>query len=200
VGLFLAFTVVAPLRANIMALDGDTALRSGDGLASVAAYDKAVDLVGGQVQYLTKKGALYEQLTPPQPVQAQQAFEQAVDVDPFDVNAFTALARLAAANGDVEVARDAYRRAAELDRWNPVTVQSSAAFELANDGADAAATLLQDAASRLPGDAALWASLGDAQVALGDDAAALSAYDRALAIDPAQPAAVAGAAQLASAP
>ena len=200
VGLFLTFTAVTPLRANTVALDGDTALRAGDGRASVAAYDKAVDLVGGQALYQTKKAAAYEQVTPPQPVQAQQAYQQAVDVDPFDLNALTALAQLAAANGDLETARDAYRRAAELDRWNAVTVQSSAAFELANDGADAAAALLQDAASRLPRMAALWAALGDARAALGDDAAARAAYDRALAIDPTQAVAVAGVAKLASAP
>ena len=199
VGLFAAFFALAPLRANAIVLDGDNALRGGDGRDGVAAYNKAVGLVGGQAVYLTKKGALYEQVTPPQPVQAQQAYQQAVDVDPYDVNALTSLARTAAANGDVEIARQAYRTAAEVDRWNPVTVASSATFELANDGAQAAATLLEEVVSRMPGDAMLWATLGDAKAALGDKAAAESAYQRALAIDPAQPAAGAGTAGLAAA-
>ena len=197
VGLIAAYLAIAPLRANAIVLDGDTAQRSGDGRDSLAAYDRAVDLVGGQAVYLTKKGAVYEQSTPPQPVQAQEAYQQAVDVDPYDLNALTSLARTAAVNGDLEVARQAYRAAARVDRWNPVTVQSSASFELAHDGAQAAVTLLEEAVGRVPGDAGLWATLGDARIALDDDvAAAAAAYRRALEIDPAQPSAVAGTARL----
>ena len=137
-------------------------------------------------------------MTPPQPVQAQQAYQEAVDVDPYDVNALSALARLAAANGDVKTARAAYRRATDLDRWNPVTIQSNADFELANGEAAAAAQLLSAALSRLPSEAALWALLGNARVALGDDVDARAAYDRALALDPTQATAVAGVAKLAA--
>jgi cytochrome c-type biogenesis protein CcmH/NrfG len=56
--------------------------------------------------------------------------------------------------------------------------------------------LLEQAVRRVPGDAGLWASLGDARAVTGAEGPARQAYDRSLAIQPGQTTATEGLGKL----
>jgi putative inorganic carbon (HCO3(-)) transporter len=192
-----AWYAFVPLRANAAAKNGDRLLALGDGTAAFRAYDKATDLLPGQSFYWIKKGQLFQGATPPQLAQAQAAFIEAVDRDPYDVNAVKEAAALAETDGQLERSRALYQRAIELDPLNPDTLVAAASFKLRHSGAEDAWRLLEQAVEDLPKQPNLWATLGDARAVLGDVEGARQAYERALDLDPAQQIAVEGLDKLA---
>jgi cytochrome c-type biogenesis protein CcmH/NrfG len=125
-----------------------------------------------------------------------QAFVQGLAADPYDPNAAREAARSAEEAGDLERARELHGRALALDPRGPTTVLAAAEFELRHEGAARAVALLQDLLEVLPDRADFWASLGEAETALGRTDAARKAYERALQLQPDEPTATAGLAQL----
>jgi putative inorganic carbon (HCO3(-)) transporter len=193
-----AWYALVPLRANAAAKNGDRLLALGDGTAAFRAYDKATSLVPGQSFYWIKKGQLFKGATPPQLAQAQASFSEAVDRDPYEVNAVKEAAALAERAGQLERSRALHRQAVELDPLNPDTLVAAATFELRHSGAADALRLLEHAVEDLPNQPNLWATLGDARAVLGDSETARRAYERALRLDPAQQVAVEGLNKLAN--
>lgn len=189
-----AWAAFLPLRANIAAHEGDEQLARGEGNAALAAYERATGLVPGQSVYWTRTGSLYDQVT--QPALARGAYEDAVSHDPYDVGAVRAAAAAAETAGDLDRARALFERATRLDPLNSETLLPAASFELRHSGAEKARALLEEAVQLLPWDAGLWATLGDARAVLDDPSGARDAYQRALAIDPAQQVAKDGLAEL----
>lgn len=185
VALVAAYQSLTPYRANGAAKQAADAVALGDGSTALAAYERARDLVPGQAYYALLEGELLETVQPPEPARAQASYELAVDVDPYEVNAVKAAARLAEANGALARSRELWQRAVELEPLNDQTLFAAATFELRNDGADAARSSLEAASERLPGSAKVWAALGAARVSLGDAAGARAAYETALGLGPA---------------
>jgi O-antigen ligase/Flp pilus assembly protein TadD len=196
--LALSWQATVPLRANAAVLTADSALARGDGSAALAAYDRATGLVPGEPRYWQKRGQLFQQVD--QPENALASFRRAVAEDPFDVTFLRQAAPFAEAQGQVDEARELHRRALELDPNGPKTVVPAAVFELRHDGAEQALELMERFVQVLPGRAEAWATLGDARATLADAPGAREAYDRALQLEPGQPAATAGLAMLAPAP
>ena len=192
--LVLGWFALSPTRAAQAAYAGDVALGQSQGAMALEEYDKAIDLAGSNSIYYTKKGTLLNQAQ--QQEQALQAFEEASEVNPFDVSALRTAGRLADAAEDAVKARAYFQRAARLDPTNSATLLDLARHDLQHGGSERARALLNTAVQRVPEDAGLWASLGDARVATGDRDGARTAYDRALALQPGQEAAVAGLQQL----
>lgn len=181
VGLTLLWMALIPLRADVAIRSGDNALRRGDGNASLAAYDKAIDLLPGRTAYWARKASL---MTNVQPETALSAYDGAIRADPSNAAALRSAGALAEAEGQLERARHYFTRAVEVDPYNPGTVAAAATFELRHGGAAAARELLEAAVARTPGQAALWTPLGDARQVLGDREGAIAAYEQALALDP----------------
>lgn len=192
--LVAAWASFIPLRANVAAHEGDEQLARGEGNPALAAYERATGLVPGQSVYWTRTGSLYDQVS--QPALARGAYEAAVRHDPYDVGALRAAAAAAETAGDLDRARTLFDRAVDLDPLNDETLLPAAAFELRHSGAEKARSLLEQAVRRLPWEAGLWATLGDARAVLEDPVEARKAYERALAIDPAQQVAKDGLAKL----
>ncbi len=194
VALVAAFYALVPLRADTAVRAGDTAVSSGNRATALEAYRRATDLVPGRALYWSKQGQ-YLQRTK-QPDKALAAFRNGVQADDFDINNIKVAAEAADRTGDVTLTRELYERAVGLDPWRTETLVAAAAFELRHDGAPRARAVLEDAVGRLPAQAALWATLGQARAALGDAAAARQAYGRALELEPGQPSATDGLAKL----
>lgn len=181
VGLALLWLALVPLRADVAARSGDGALRRGDGNASLAAYDRAIDLLPGRSAYWVRKAGL---MTNVRPETALAAYDGAIRADPSNSAALRSAGSLAEAEGQLERARSYFQRAVDVDPFNPATVTAAATFELRHSGAEAARDLLEAAVARTPGQATLWTPLGDARQVLGDVAGAIEAYERALSLDP----------------
>lgn len=184
--LFATYQAFSPLRANNAAKAAADALNAGDGTMALEQYAKAQALVPGQAYYRGLEGSLFEKVQPPQPARARAAWEQAVAADPFEVNSVRAAAGLAESSGDLKRARALWRRAVTLDPYNDETIYAASTFELRHGGAEAARITLDAASGRLSSSARVWAALGDARAVLGDKAGAKDAYDRALALGPAE--------------
>lgn len=190
VAVVAAWTAIAPLRASMAAQDGDSLLARGNGNLALDAYESATDVTPGVSVYWSKIGNLYDQVQ--QPALAGRAYRTAAERDPYDVNAIKAAGARSEAQGDLDTARQLFARAVELDPLNSDTLVTAATFELRHSGAKLARALLERAVTQLPGHAALWATLGDARAVTGDPAGAREAYERALALQPDEPTAVAG--------
>jgi putative inorganic carbon (HCO3(-)) transporter len=192
-----AWYSLLPLRANMALKNGDQQFARGDGNAALHEYQQATDLLPGVSVYWNKTGNLYDQVS--RPALARQAYQAAVDHDPYDVNALRAAAAGAEAAGDLDAARPLFRRLVELDPLNPQSLVAAATFELRHSGAEEARRLLEDAVAQLPAESSLWATLGDAHAVLGDPDLAREAYERALSLEPTQEVAQAGLKKLAGA-
>jgi putative inorganic carbon (HCO3(-)) transporter len=182
IALVLAALALAPLRANIAIRTGDLQLIRGLGNDALASYEQAADLVPGMAFHWIKQGDLLRRVD--QPGRALLAYQEAARRDPYAVAAFTAGGRAAEATSDLQVSRQLHQRAVELDPWDADILLAAANFELRHSGAAAARRLLEKAVIRLPGEAALWAALGDARAVLGDEDDALRAYETSLHLDP----------------
>lgn len=190
--LVASYLVFVPLRADVAAKDGDEHLTRGRGDASLAAYEQAVGLLPGRATYWLKLANLFDALTPPAPARAQDAYEAAVEADPRNVNAVLGLARVTESTGQLDRSRTLHHRAVELSPLDEAVLLRAASFELRHDRAEAARQVLVEATRHFPDSAAAWSAFGEAQQSLGDADAARTAYERALAIDPAHPVATEG--------
>ncbi|MGI8535074.1 MAG: tetratricopeptide repeat protein [Mycobacteriales bacterium] len=196
VALVAAFYALVPLRADSALQAGNVALSAGDRSAALEAYRRATDLTSGRALYWSKQGQFFQQTQ--QPDKALAAFRNGVRADDFEVNNLAVAAAAAEKTGDLALSRELYERAVRLDPWRTETLLKAATFELRHDGTPTARIVLEDAVDRLPTQAALWATLGQARAALGDAAAAREAYERALALQPGEPTATDGLAKLAA--
>ena len=187
-----AWQALVPLRANAAAKAGSDRQSVGDGTGALDAYDRAIELLDGQALYWIKKGQLFQQASPPQLPQAQAAFAEAVARDPYQVNVVRVLAAEAETEGELDRSREHFRRTVELDPLNPEVVVAAATFELRHSGAADALRLLEGTVRRLPAEATLWATLGDARAVLDDEAGARTAYERALQLQPGEATAIRG--------
>jgi tetratricopeptide (TPR) repeat protein/O-antigen ligase len=196
VGLFLAWTAITPVRASRAAYAGGAAAAQGDGPAAVADYERAIDLAPHVSAYRTSLGLIYNQSG--RPDDALATYRGAAAADPFDIGAVRTTGRLEQAAGQDDEAARWFERAVRLDPTNPDTVLDLAKFRLQHSGAQEALTLLTKGVADVPGNADLWAWLGDARLVTGDRTGAKQAYDRALAIAPGQEVATAGLEKLAA--
>ncbi|MDP9435238.1 MAG: tetratricopeptide repeat protein [Actinomycetota bacterium] len=192
--LVLTWLAFSPLRASQAAFDGDVLAVSGAGDAARERYEAAIDLAPTVSVYRTKLGALYNQAG--RPAEALAAFREAAEADPFDVGAVRTAGRLADAVGQFDVAEQYLERAVSLEPRNSAAVVDLARFLLQHDAAKRARDLLEPVVVDLPGDAGLWATLGDARLMADDPRAARAAYDNALRLVPGEPTATAGLKQL----
>lgn len=188
--LTLSWVALSPLRASRAAFAGDAAVAQGNGDAAIADYQHAADLAPYMSEYLSKQGELYNRIG--MAPKALEAYRAAAHTDPFEIGAVRTTGRLADATGDVALAGRMFRRAARLDPDNASTLLDLAQFLLRHQGAQAARTLLETAVQRLPADAELFATLGDARLVTGDEAGARVMYQNALRLQPGQQTAVAG--------
>ena len=92
----------APARADLHKLQGDIALKVGDGQGARAAYHAALDLDAGFVQVWLDLGRLYER--DEEWVDAQRAYEAALEALPTFHEAGLALADLLRRSGNVRAA------------------------------------------------------------------------------------------------
>jgi putative inorganic carbon (HCO3(-)) transporter len=196
VGLGAAWQALAPLRADVAVRTGDLALTQGLGNDALDAYGQATDTLPASGRYWLKQAQLLTQVQRTEA--ALEAYEHAVEADSFNVTTHLSRGALTESAGDLETSRRAFERAAGLDPWNPETVVAAARFHLRHSGAQRARELLLAGVRRRPDAAVLWASLGDAHAVLEDPTAARAAYDRALALHPDEPTAVAGLQKLAA--
>jgi putative inorganic carbon (HCO3(-)) transporter len=183
VTLALLWFAVLPLRADVAVRSGDTALRKGKGDASLAAYERAIDLLPGRSRHWQRKADLLRNV---QPATALQAYDQAIDADPSNVTALRAASRLAEEQEQLTRARTYHRKALTRDPYNSLTISEAAMFELRHGGAKAALQILEKAIEAIPEQVALWTPLGDARQVLGDIDGAIAAYREALRLDPTQ--------------
>jgi putative inorganic carbon (HCO3(-)) transporter len=193
-----AWQTLVPLRANIVAKQGDSLLARGDGAGASRAYDQATKLTPAQSLYWVKKGQLFQRYSPPRPEAAKAAYVRAVDENPYEIGTIRGLAALAEREGDLALSRRLHHRALVIDPLNPETLLAATTFELRHGGAEQARRVLEEAVTRLPDQPALWATLGDARVVMGDAGGARQAYERALALEPGQATAAAGLEKLAA--
>lgn len=190
-----AWFALVPLRANVAASNGDELLAAGDGTGALVAYQRATELAPSQPVYWGRQGNLLNQVQ--QPAMAQKAYTEAVERDPFEIGALRAAADLSEKAGDLDAARSMYRRLIEVDPLNTDSLVGAATFELRHGGAATARATLEKAVKRLPGQAALWATLGDARAVTDDADGARQAYETALMLEPGQPTATEGLKKLA---
>lgn len=191
VAMWLSLT---PLRANLAAHDGDLALSRGDGTAALADFTRAIDLEPRFGPYRTRLAQTYNLGKRQQ--QALDAFETAWRVDHAEIGALRTAGRLAESLQQYDRARRLYAEALAVDPINSATVLDWATFQLRHGSAAAARERLNRAVADLPGDAGLWAALGDARGVFKDTAGARAAYQRALALDPQNATATTGLAKL----
>jgi len=104
----------APDRADLHKLQGDIALKVGDGRGARAAYRSALDLDEGFVQVWLELGRLHEQ--DEEWLEAQRAYEAALEALPTFHEAALALADLLRRSGSV---RAAVMRLAEMLEQDP---------------------------------------------------------------------------------
>jgi putative inorganic carbon (HCO3(-)) transporter len=181
-----AWQSVDPLRANIAVREGDRSRSAGDGARALQAYDRATDVLPGESTYWMKKAQLLQASTPRQGAALRAILLEAIQRNPYEINAIRPAAGLAEAAGELELSRQLFSRAVSVDPVNPETLVAAATFELRHGGAARARTILEPAVEALPSQPTLWATLGDARAVLGEPDAARAAYERALALDPAQ--------------
>jgi putative inorganic carbon (hco3(-)) transporter len=184
-----------PLRASTAAFAAQTAELAGDPATALDRYDLAIARAPGEGHYRLLRASLLNQ--DGRPTEALAGYRQAAAGDPDAVTGWRNTGRLAEAQGDDELAQQAYARNLELEPHNSGLLVEVAAFHLAADRPERARALLEPAAERFPDVAELWAVLGDARAAHTGAAPAREAYARALALDPAQPRATSGLAALA---
>lgn len=188
-----AFTVwqaTIPLRASVAAAQGDRLLAAGKGNAALESFVTASSTMPSQAIYWERQGALYTRVD--QTDLARQAYVTAAEKDPYNIGALRAAADLAEVEGRIDESRDLYNRLVQVDPYNAESLAARAQFELRHGGAAAARDSLEAVVGRLPPDAALLATLGDARAVLSDTLAARSAYEEALILQPGLPRALAG--------
>ncbi len=181
---------LSPLRANLAAHRGDIALSAGDGTNAILHFQQAVALEPGFGPYRTRIGQTYNLGSLPD--QARTAFIAAFRVDKAEIAAGRTAGRLAESAGDYKQAGDLFAEALTLDPSNSATILDWATFQLRHGSAADAQKRLERAVVDLPGEAGLWASLGDARGVFKDVEGARAAYERALQIKPDEPTATAG--------
>jgi putative inorganic carbon (HCO3(-)) transporter len=191
-----AWQTLVPLRANIAAKEGDSRMVRGDGSGASQAYDQATELTPAQSLYWVKKGQLLQRSSPPRPEAAKAAYLRAVKENPYEIGTVRGLAALAEREGDLALSRRLHHRALAVDPLNPETLVAATKYELRHSGAAHARQTLERAVRRLPEQAALWATLGDARAVLGETEPAREAYERALALEPGQATATEGLSKL----
>jgi tetratricopeptide (TPR) repeat protein len=119
---------------------------------------------------------------------ALTAFEQALSVDPNNASAMWNLSDLLRkAKRDAARAAELLDRAIAIDPNEPRWLLVRGRYALERRDCRAALADFRRAEPLAPGDALLFASIGAAELCLGNDAAARAAFDRSLQIDPDQP-------------
>ena len=192
VALGLAWKSLNPLRADIAVASGDRQASAGNGNDAIDAYERAEDLLPGSSLALQRKASLLQRAQ--EPPRAYAALQEAVATDPYNLGLVRDAAAFAENQGEIDVARGYYDRTVVLEPEGGGTLLRAATFELRHEGAAKALGLLERAAELFPGRAEVLAALGDARKVTGDEAGAQEAYERALAIDPANVTALAGVA------
>lgn len=193
--LFALWLSSIPLRASYAAHQGDVALNDGDGTAALEAFGRAQELLPGFGAYGTRIGQTYNLAQ--RADESRAALERAFAVDKAEIGAGRTAGRYAEAAGDYDAADRLYSEALALDPTNSATILDWATFQLRHGSAAEAQKRLERAVVDLPGDAGLWASLGDARGVFKDTAGARAAYERALQIKADEPTALAGLKKLA---
>ncbi len=173
---------LTPLRADLAIASGDEALRTGDGNASLEAYQHAADLLPGRSLPWSREASLLTNVR--QPAAALTAYDRAIEADPSDISVLEAAARVAEEQQQLDRARRYHRQALAQDPYNPATVAAAATFELRHGGAAAALEILEAALQRTPAKGPLWTPLGDARQVTGDRSGAVQAYEQALLVTP----------------
>lgn len=131
-----------------------------------------------QVEKLFAQGRIEE---------AKDRLTEALAADPFSPRAWSDLGTIQQTLGDGPAAVAAFKRALELAPEDG-TAKSGLAICLAGLKRWAEAReVLRELAAREPGHPKIWAMLGRAEQELGHEAEAARAFDRSLALNPAQP-------------
>jgi tetratricopeptide (TPR) repeat protein len=166
-------------------------LRTGRREAALAGFERVLALERGnpegvsrelKSQALNNAAVIYFQLE--QYADAETALAEAVRLQPFDGKSWYNLGLTRGKLNKRDEALTALRRARELDPTDfEIARQLGVAYLERADWSDAAAVLTQ-AARDQPETPDLWMHLGRAQRGLGNAAAALESFDRAIALDP----------------
>jgi Tfp pilus assembly protein PilF len=130
------------------------------------------------------------------PELARRAYERAVAIEPDSAAAHYNMGALLRQAGEPARARTAFERALEHDPQLSAAIIALAELDVDEGDAGAAIERLSGALERQPGDADLWAHLGQALAAQGERDDAEACWRRTVDLDPAHPVACRGLADL----
>ncbi|MDP9021640.1 MAG: O-antigen ligase family protein [Actinomycetota bacterium] len=157
-GMLASITLVAvaagaialtPLRADVAAAHAVRLAARGDTQAAFAAYERASQVAWWEGMYPALTGAYLTELGSYR--EARQRHEEAAAREPRNLVHRINIARLSAALGEIQRARDAYQTALALDPKTPEVLAEVGEFELQHGNPRVAADLLQRAVERRPG-------------------------------------------------
>jgi serine/threonine protein kinase/lipoprotein NlpI len=121
------------------------------------------------------------------PEAARADFEPIARAEPTLPNAWLSLAWLATERGELTAARDLLRRAVEADPYHGASLADWTDVLVRSDDLAQAAAEVQVIVDAHPDSYKAWLALGRVRRASGDDARALEAFERGLAIHPDEP-------------
>ncbi len=176
---WLAFNPDDPEALHLLAV----LLRQRNNLVeAISLARQAVDLIPERSTYRNTLGGLL--LHARDFVNAREQFTVALRLDANQFGAALGLAQIATLQGDIEAARDALAKAAQISPGHPRVLAQQAGLAQARGDHQAAVKLFLEAAKRDGNDPAIHANLGRSFGVLGQMAFAEQAFRNALLIKP----------------
>lgn len=164
---------------------GLAALELGHSEEALAAFDAGLRRVPGHVAFELHRGQCLRRLD--RTSEALTAFEQVVASSPQLLEGWRCLASAQAASGRFAAALDSCTHAHRLAPDDAEVSLEHAIALLRNGRAELAVPRLKALVQRVPDDARAWTWLGRASLRNADKTAARTAFEQAIALDPADP-------------
>lgn len=157
---------------------------SGDKMAAIHDYDRAILLDPRNEQYLWEKG--YTLLLLGRYDEADKDFVRALAVNPKYARAVRGRAEIAMLKGDLRTARSGFDRALEMDSEDPLNWKFSGEAHMRLENYQIGLQHLEKAVKGLPNDAIVWHNRGMAFYELGRVDEAIRSLSRGIELNPRQ--------------
>ncbi len=157
---------------------------SGDKIAAIADYDRAIQLTPKNPEYLWEKG--YTLLLLNRNEEADREFVRALALKPDYARAVRARAQVAMEKGDLNTARAGFDRALELDPKDALNWKFSGEAHMRLENYQLGLQHLEKAVQMLPNDAIVWHNRGMAFYELGRIDDAIRSLSRGIELNPKQ--------------
>jgi len=157
---------------------------SGDKIAAIPDYDRAIQLDPRSEEYLWEKG--YTLLLLRRYDEADKEFVRALEVNPKYARAVRGSAEVAMLRGDLSTARIGFDRALELDSEDPLNWKFSGEAHMRLENYQIGLQHLEKAVKDLPNDAIVWHNRGMAFYELGKVDEAIRSLSRGIELNPRQ--------------